>query len=71
MGLFNRLFKRNSNEESQVLTGSLGDLAATLNIMTVDEIRRAIASGEFNAADVVAAESSSEGKNRKGVLALG
>lgn len=67
MGLFDRLKKLNSN----ALTGSLGDLAATLNIMTVGEIRTAIASGEFDAADVVAAESSPEGKKRKGVLALG
>lgn len=67
MGLFDRLVKRNSN----ALTGSLGDLAATLNGMTVGEIKAAINEGQFDLADVVAAESSATGKKRKGVLSLG
>lgn len=67
MGLFDRLVKRNSN----ALTGSLGDLAATLNGMTVGEIKAAINEGLFDLADVVAAESSATGKKRKGVLSLG
>lgn len=67
MGLFNRLFDR----KSKALTGSLGDLTAVINDMKVGEIKRAIVSGEFNAEDVIAAESSPEGKKRKGVLALG
>ena len=68
MGLFNRLRKR---RDAGVLVGSLGDLAATLNVMKVQDIKSAVAQGEFDVRDVVAAEASPQGKKRKGVLALG
>jgi len=68
MGLFNRLKKR---KDAGVLVGSLGDLAATLNVMKVEDIKLAVAQGEFDVRDVVAAEASPQGKKRKGVLSLG
>jgi hypothetical protein len=68
VGLFNRLRKR---RDAGVLVGSLGDLAATLNVMKVQDIKSAVAQGEFDVRDVVAAEASPQGKKRKGVLALG
>ena len=68
MGLLDRFKKRN---DAGVLVGSLGDLAATLNVMTVGDIKKAVAQGEFDVRDVVAAEASPQGKKRKGVLALG
>jgi hypothetical protein len=68
MGLFNRLFKKGG---ADALTGSIGDLAGVISSMTVGEIKQAVIAGQFDAADVVAAESGPQGKKRKGVLALG
>lgn len=68
MGLFDRFKKR---KHAGVLVGSLGDLTAILNGMKVDDIKKAVAQGDFDVADVVAAESSPQGKKRKGVLSLG